>query len=99
MEKQLTHSDELNIQVFKNLIASQNKDIEEVKKGNATESEKAIQIFASSNQRAHLIQNATKNYPHINWYNIGLGEESGFKQAERNTLRLKALYRLNLGIK
>lgn len=65
--KELTHSDQINIETYKQLIKSLNNDLEDVKKGTATQSQKIIMIFKLSQQRADLILNAKLNYPDIKW--------------------------------
>lgn len=65
--KELTKSDQINIDTFKQLIKCLGNDLEDVKKGTATISQKTIMIFRISQQRADLIQNAKLNYPHIKW--------------------------------
>lgn len=65
--KELTYGDQINIEVFKQIIKCLNNDIEDVKKSSATQSRKTIAIFKLSQARADLILNAKKNYPEINW--------------------------------
>jgi len=65
--KELTYSDQINIDTFKQIIRCLGNDIEDVKKGKTAPSQKIIMIFKLSQQRADLLLNAKKNYPNIKW--------------------------------
>lgn len=67
--KNLTYSDQVNIEAFKQLLKMLSNDIKEAKQGNTPPNEKAHNVFKLSIQRADLLQNAQKNYPQINWIN------------------------------
>ena len=86
----LTKSDLINIETFKSLIRLTNTEIKEVKSRTSAPSEKAIEVFNLHTQKAHLIQNAGKAYPHIDWINESEGTETGFKRSLIDTARLKA---------
>ncbi len=94
--KPLTNSDQINIDTFKGLLNMLSNDIKDAKQGNTPQNVKADLVFKLSKQRANLLQNAKDNYPHINWITETLGEETGFKRAENNTFKLKALSKLKL---
>lgn len=94
--KDLTKSDLINIETFKSLIKLTNNEIKDAKHRNATNSEKANEVFNLHTQKAHLIQNATKNYPHINWIEESEGPESAFKDSLITTARMKIESRLGL---
>lgn len=90
---QLTKSDELNIETYKGLLAMLQNDIVYIKGGTATAKQKANLLMEVTRQRSKLIENATANYPHINWINEAIGERTAFKESEMNIIRLKAEYR------
>lgn len=90
---QLTKIDNLNIEAYKGLLSMLQNDIKYIKGGTATPKQKANLLMEVSRQRLKLIQNATANYPHINWINEAIGERNAFQESEMNTIRLKAEYR------
>lgn len=91
--KQLSKSDILNIETYKGLLAMLQNDIVYIKGGTATPKQKANLLMEVSRQRSKLIQNATANYPHINWVSEAIEERTAFQESEHNTIRLKAEYR------
>jgi signal transduction histidine kinase len=65
--KELTYSDQINIETYKQLIKCLCNDIEDVKKDTAAPSDKVILIFKLTQRITNLIDNARKYYPSIKW--------------------------------
>lgn len=80
----LTHSDILNIEVYKGLIKTINNDIQDVKNSNGDPHYKAKIIFKLTQDRSNLIQNARKNYPQINWVSEAI--QLNKKRVDKETL-------------
>jgi len=94
--KNLTKSDMINIEAFKSLIQLIVNDIKEVKAKADIPANKAEKIFALYRQKAQLINSAADKYPHINWLNVALGEETNSERSSKDTVRIKIETRLNL---
>jgi hypothetical protein len=88
--KNLTKSDLVNIEAFKQLIKCVSNDITEVKQGKAAPSEKANKIMQLYRQRIQLISQATEKYSHINWLDEAIGTDNSFDRSLKDTARIKA---------
>lgn len=93
--KNLTKSDLINIEAFKQLIKCVSNDIKDVKEGAAAPSEKANQVFKLTRQRVQLINQATGKYPHIDWIKEAIGIENGFEVSRKETARMKIDMKFN----
>ncbi len=94
--KNLTKSDLINIEAFKQLLKCVSNDIKDVKRGTAAASEKANQIMKLYRQRIQLINQAADKYPHINWLDESIGQETGFDRSLKDTIRMKIESKLGL---
>jgi hypothetical protein len=94
--KNLTKSDLVNIEALKAVLIMLSNDIKDVKAKVDIPSNKAEKIFALYRQKAQLINSATDKYPHINWLNVALGEETNSERSLKDTVRIKIETRLNL---
>lgn len=70
----VNNSDEVNILTFKQLIKSVSNDITDLKSSAAAPSKKIDILIKLTKQRIHLVENAIKNYPAIDWITEALGE-------------------------
>lgn len=93
--KNLTKSDLINIEAFKQLIKCVSNDIKDVKEGTSAPSEKADQVFKLTRQRVQLINQATGKYPHIDWIKEAIGIENGFEVSRKETARMKIDMKFN----
>ena len=87
--KNLTKSDLINIEAFKQLIKCVSNDIKDVKASNTAPSEKANKIMQLYRQRIQLISQASEKYKHINWIDEAIGEDNGFNRSLIDTARMK----------
>ena len=94
--KQLTNSDLININALKTVLKMISNDIKDVKASNSAPSEKAKQIFNLYTHKGRLLNQATEHYPHINWINETLGEETSFESSFKTTAKMKIETRFNL---
>ena len=93
--KNLTKSDLINIEAFKQLIKCVSNDIKDVKTSNAAPSEKANKIIQLYRQRIQLISQASDKYSHINWLDEAIGEDKGFNRSLIDTARMKIEMKFN----
>jgi hypothetical protein len=94
--KNLTKSDLVNIEALKAVLIMLSNDIKDVKAKVDIPANKAENIFALYRQKAQLINSAADKYPHINWLNVALGEETNSERSLKDTVRIKIETRLNL---
>ena len=88
--KNLTKSDLINIEAFKQLIKCVSNDIKDVKASNTAPSEKANKIMQLYRQRIQLISQASEKYKHINWLDEAIGQDNSFEISLKDTARIKA---------
>jgi len=93
--KNLTKSDLINIEAFKQLIKCVSNDIKDVKASNTAPSEKANKIMQLYRQRIQLISQASEKYKHINWLDEAIGQETSFKRSLKDTARIKVEMKFN----
>jgi hypothetical protein len=93
--KNLSKSDLVNIEAFKQLIKCVSNDITEVKQGTAAPSEKANKIMQLYRQRMQLISQATEKYSHINWLDEAIGTDNSFERSLKDTARIKVEMKFN----
>jgi hypothetical protein len=93
--KNLSKSDLVNIEAFKQLIKCVSNDITEVKQGTAAPSEKANKIMQLYRQRIQLISQATEKYSHINWLDEAIGTDNSFDRSLKDTARIKVNMKFN----
>jgi hypothetical protein len=94
--KNLTKSDLTNIEALKAVLIMLSNDIKDVKAKVDIPANKAEKIFALYRHKAQLINSAADKYPHINWLNVALGEETNSERSLKDTVRIKIETRLNL---
>ena len=93
--KNLTKSDLINIEAFKQLIKCVSNDIKDVKLSNAAPSEKANKIMQLYRQRIQLISQASEKYSHINWLDEAIGPDNSFDRTMKDTARMKIEMKFN----
>jgi len=93
--RNLTKSDLVNIEAFKQLIKCVSNDITEVKQGTAAPSDKANKIMQLYRQRIQLISQASEKYSHINWLDEAIGQDNSFERSLKDTARIKVNMKFN----
>lgn len=93
--KNLTKSDLINIEAFKQLLKCVSNDIKDVKQGTAAASEKANLIMKLYRQRIQLISQASEKYSHINWLDEAIGTDNSFERSLKDTARIKVNMKFN----
>ena len=93
--KNITKSDLINIEAFKQLIKCVSNDIKDVKNSKAPASEKANKIMQLYRQRIQLISQATEKYSHINWLDEAIGTDNSFDRSLKDTARIKIDMKFN----
>lgn len=88
--KNLSKSDLVNIEAFKQLIKCVSNDIKDVKNSKEAPGEKANKIMQLYRQRIQLISQASEKYSHINWLDEAIGTDNGFERSLKDTARIKA---------
>lgn len=93
--KNLSKSDLINIEAFRQLIKCVSNDIRDVKESKSTPTDKANAIMKLYRQRIQLISQANEKYSHINWLEEAIGTENGFETARKQNARMKIDIKFN----